>query len=26
VIGLDRELPFSAEARDGTLDVLIDSS
>jgi hypothetical protein len=26
VIGLDRELPFSAEPRDGTLDVVIDSS
>jgi len=26
VIGLDRELPFSAESRDGTLDVAIDSS
>ena len=26
VIGLDRELPFSAEPRDDTLDVVIDSS
>ena len=26
VIGLDRELPFSAESRDGTLDLVIDSS
>ena len=26
VIGLDRELPFSAEPRDDTVDVVIDSS